>query len=172
MFDIGDVIVYSEHGLCQIDEICDKTIAGVSRKYYVLHPLAESTLTISTPVDNDKVVMLKPMNREEAEEILNSFHQPGIDWIEDAKHRSMKYNSLVKTGNRVEIAKIANTLMRKNLELQMTNKRIYDQDRKLLHTIRTILYKEIALSLNSSFEEIENRVQNMIKQKFPPFHMM
>ncbi|WP_394233530.1 CarD family transcriptional regulator [Niallia oryzisoli] len=164
MFDIGDVIVYSEHGLCQIDEICDKTISGVTRTYYVLHPLAQSTLTISTPVDNDKVVMLKPMNCEEAEEILDYFNQPGIDWIEDAKHRSMKYNNLVKTGNRMEIAKIANTLMRKNLELKMNNKRIYDQDRKLLHTIQSILYKEIALSLDLSFEEIENRVNHMITQ--------
>jgi RNA polymerase-interacting CarD/CdnL/TRCF family regulator len=31
MFDIGDVIVYSEHGLCQVDDICEKTIAGVTR---------------------------------------------------------------------------------------------------------------------------------------------
>ncbi|WP_338448146.1 CarD family transcriptional regulator [Niallia oryzisoli] len=162
MFDIGDVIVYSEHGLCQIDEICDKTFAGITRTYYVLHPLAELTLKISTPVDNDKVIMMKPMERDAAEEILDSFTQPGIDWIEEAKQRSMKYNSLVKTGNRKEIARIANTLMRKDHELRLNNKRIYDQDRKLLHTIQNILYKELALALCTPFEEIVDRVNKLI----------
>ncbi|KAA9026964.1 CarD family transcriptional regulator [Niallia endozanthoxylica] len=163
MFEIGDVIVYSEHGLCQIDEICDQTISGITRTYYVLHPLTESTLKISTPVDNDKVIMLKPMDRDKAEELLKSFKQPGMDWIDDAKQRSMTYNRLVKTGNRQEIAQIANTLMRKDLELKLTNKRIYDQDRKLLHTIQKILFKEMALSLNTTFEEIVDKVTKMMR---------
>jgi CarD family transcriptional regulator len=59
MFDIGDVIIYSEHGLCQIDDICEKTFAGVTRTYYILHPLAQENLQISTPIDNNKVVMLR-----------------------------------------------------------------------------------------------------------------
>ena len=59
MFNIGDVIIYSTHGLSQIDDICEKTISDVTRTYYVLHPLAQANLTISTPVDNEKVVMLK-----------------------------------------------------------------------------------------------------------------
>ena len=71
MFEIGDVIIYSEHGLCQIDEICEKTISGVTRTYYVLHPLGESNLKISTPIDNNKVVMQKTMDGEEAEELLH-----------------------------------------------------------------------------------------------------
>ncbi len=69
MYKIGDAIVYSLHGLCQIDDICDKTIANVTRTYYVLHPLAEKSLTISIPVDNDKVIM-KLLRREIARKLL------------------------------------------------------------------------------------------------------
>ena len=56
------------------------------------------------------------MQREEAEEILNCFQQPGIEWIEDNRQRSKQYKSLVNTGDRKEIAKVAITLMRKNHE--------------------------------------------------------
>ena len=62
MFNVGDLIIYSTHGICQIDEVCEKTVLGVSRHYYVLHPLEDAKLTISTPVDNDKVVMMKVVN--------------------------------------------------------------------------------------------------------------
>ena len=57
MFTIGDTIIYSVHGLCQIDDICEKTYSDVTRNYYVLHPLSQTNLTISVPVDSDKVIM-------------------------------------------------------------------------------------------------------------------
>ena len=166
MFNIGDTIIYSVHGLCQIDDICEKTYSDVTRNYYVLHPLSQANLTISVPVDNDKVIMLKTMNREQAEEILQSFNKPGIPWVEDVKKRKSQYNNIVKTGDRREIAKIANSLMRKNLEYSLDKKRMYDQDRRLLSTIQDLLFKELANSLDTSFEDISAQVDGMIQKDF------
>jgi CarD family transcriptional regulator len=77
MFNIGDLIIYSSHGICCIDDICEKTYTGVAKNYYVLHPTENSNLEISVPVDSDKVTMLELLNREEAEEIIESFTIPG-----------------------------------------------------------------------------------------------
>ena len=164
MFNIGDTIIYSVHGLCQIDDICEKTYSDVTRNYYVLHPLSQANLTISVPVDNDKVIMLKTMNREQAEEILQSFNKPGIPWVEDVKKRKLQYNNVVKTGDRREIAKIANSLMRKSFEYSLDKKRMYDQDRRLLSTIQDLLFKELANSLDTSFEDIFAQVDGMIQK--------
>ena len=166
MFNIGDTIIYSVHGLCQIDDICEKTYSDVTRNYYVLHPLSQANLTISVPVDNDKVIMLKTMNREQAEEILQSFNKPGIPWVEDVKKRKLQYNNIVKTGDRREIAKIANSLMRKNFEYSLDKKRMYDQDRRLLSTIQDLLFKELANSLDRSFEDISAQVDELIQKDF------
>lgn len=166
MFTIGDTIIYSVHGLCQIDDICEKTYSDVTRNYYVLHPLSQTNLTISVPVDSDKVIMLETMNREQAEEILKSFNEPGILWVEDVKKRKLQYNNIVKTGDRREIAKIANSLMRKNLEYSLDKKRMYDQDRRLLSTIQDLLFKELANSLDRSFEDISAQVDELIQKDF------
>jgi CarD family transcriptional regulator len=162
MFDIGDVIIYSEHGLCQIDDICDKTIAGVTRTYYIMHPLDENNLQISTPINNDKVLMLRTMEHDEAEQLLESFKQPGIAWIEEPKQRTIQYMQLIQTGNRKDISKIVITLMRKGTELKLNGKRLYDQDRKLLLGIQNILFKEMAMSLNTTYQEIDETVNNYI----------
>lgn len=164
MFNIGDVIIYSKHGLSQIADICEKTILNETRTYYVLHPLAESNLTISAPVDSDKVVMLRMLTREEGEEILQSFHEPGIYWIDDIRQRSRRYNEIVKTGDRKKIAGVANTLMRKEFEYSLKNKKLYDQDRRLLISVQNILFKEIAQCLKTSFEEVMDHVHNIIKE--------
>lgn len=163
MFKIGEIIIYSVHGLCQIDDIKEQTIAGVTRTYYVLHPLDETSLKISIPVDSDKVVMLKPMEKHEAEELLQTFKEPANAWIEDAKKRNRKYTEFVKRGDRDAIAKIANTLLRKKLEFKKNNKKLYDQDRLLLETIQSILFKEMALSLETTVEAIEEQVNSMIQ---------
>jgi CarD family transcriptional regulator len=167
MFTIGDTIIYSVHGLCQIDDICEKTYSDVTRNYYVLHPLSQTNLTISVPVDSDKVIMLETMNREQAEEILQSFNEPGVTWVEDVKKRKLHYNNIVKTGDRREIAKIANSLMRKNLEYSLDKKRMYDQDRRLLSTIQDLLFKELANSLDRSFEDISAQIDELIQKDFP-----
>jgi CarD family transcriptional regulator len=91
MFNIGDLIIYSVHGICCIDDICEKTFMGVTRDYYILHPIQDSKLTISTPVENNKVIMLEIIDRNEAEEIIESFKLTGISWIEISSNRAETY---------------------------------------------------------------------------------
>lgn len=164
MFKIGDTVIYSAHGLCKIDDICEKTIAGVTRTYYVLHPLAQSNLTISTPVDNKNVIH-EMMGEEEAQDLLQSFKERGVKWIQDVKPRNAKYNQIVKSGNRRGIAGIANTLMLKSIEAKMNKKKLFSQDREMLDTIQDILFKEMALALNSSYEEIAEQAEEMVSDQ-------
>ncbi len=162
MFNIGDLIIYSGHGICQIDEICDKSILGVTKKYYVLHPVQDTNLTISTPVDNNSVLMLAMIDKNEAEEILESFRHPGIEWIEKSSQRPHIYYDIVNAGNRKEISKIVNTLMRKKHEIEMSGKKFHEYDRKLLTFISNILFAELAISLDTTFEKVFDRVTTLI----------
>src|SRR3954447_18247998 len=101
MFEIGDLIIYSAHGICKIEDICERTVSGVTRSYYVLHPMENyPQVTIHTPVNNDKVVMLSLLKKEEANEILESFKGPGAEWIEQPNKRNTHYTKIVNTGNR------------------------------------------------------------------------
>jgi len=165
MFNIGDLIIYSEQGICHIDEICEKTFMGVTRKYYVLHPIDNCRLEISIPVDSDKVMMLELIQREEAEEIIESFKLPGLDWIEINTFRMQTYSGIVKQGDRKEISKIANTLMVKKHQCEALGKKFYEQDNRLLISIQNILFAELAMALNTTSEEINERITAMIAEK-------
>jgi CarD family transcriptional regulator len=96
MFKKGDLILYSVHGICKVDDICEKTISHIKKQYYILHPINETNLSISTPVDNDKVAMLELLTKEEAQETLELFKNPGINWIEIDRERSEVYNEIIK----------------------------------------------------------------------------
>lgn len=165
MFKVGDLIIYSTHGVCKIDDICERSYRDVTREYYILHPVDDPNLTISVPVDNEQVVMLNIMDKKEAKTILESFEEPGIEWIEDAKQRNRKYNSLINSGDRDEIVKIANTLMRKQKEAKVNKQRMYDQDQKMLEEIERIMFQELAASLDTTVERIIERINKVIPSK-------
>lgn len=164
MFNVGDMIIYSSHGICCIDDICEKTYFGVTKNYYVLHPLGDDGLKISVPVDSDKATMLNLITGLEAEEILESFRLPGINWIELNSERNQIYSQIVKTGNRKEISKIVNTLMRKKIENESIGKKLYEQDNKLLAIVQNILFMELAIALDRTFEEINEKINGLVNE--------
>lgn len=164
MFNIGDLVIYSGHGICKIDDICEKTVSDLTRTYYVLHPMDNNQqLTISIPVNNDKVAILELVHKEASHEILESFKSPGVEWNDKANIRYNLYSDIISTGDRKEIAKVINTLMRKKIEVESHEKKLIEQDRKLLNNTQNILFKELAISLNTSFEEINELVISLIK---------
>ena len=67
MFGKGELIMCGGHGVCRVIDITGNPIERSDRnkKYYVLEPVFEKASTIYTPVDNDKIVMRRIMNREE-----------------------------------------------------------------------------------------------------------
>ena len=165
MFKIGDLIIYSTHGVCRIDDICERTYREVTREYYVLHPIEDPNLSISAPVDSEQVVMLDIMDEKEAEEVLNAFKEPGIEWIEDAKQRNKKYLGIINSGNRDKIIKIAHTLMQKQREAKRNKERLYDQDEKMLEEIQRIMFQELAASLGTTVEKIIARIYDNLPAK-------
>ncbi|HZG72485.1 MAG TPA: CarD family transcriptional regulator [Chondromyces sp.] len=162
MFNVGDLVIYSAHGICQIDEICKKNYFGAPNTYYVLHPLEDHQLTISVPVDNGQEGMLRMMNRDEAEDILKSFKSSGVRWIEKVHDRSKTYSDIIKTGNRKEISKVVNTLMRQQCEAERNEKKLAESDRKLLESVQKILFTELAISLDTTFDAIHEEVIRFI----------
>lgn len=165
MFNIGDLVIYSTMGICKIVDICEKTYAGTTRNYYIMHPIEDDTLIIQNPVDNDRIMMKKIIGRNEAEEVLESFKLPGIQWIENGNERNRNYSDIVSSGDRRGISNIINTLMCKKYELEMADKKISEHDRKLLLHNQKILFKELAITLETTVDAISKKVNTMISHK-------
>lgn len=165
MFNIGDLVTYSAHGVCKINDICEKTVSDITETYYVLQPMGNNhKLAISIPVNNEKAVILELIHKDEAYEIVESFKLPGVEWNDKPNNRHNLFSVMVRTGDRKEIAKVINTLMRKRIEAELQEKKLFEQDRKLLNSAQNILFREMAITLNISFEEINQMVTSLIEK--------
>ena len=164
MFNVGELIIYSAHGICCIDGICEKIVGGKKRNYYKLHPVDDYSLSISVPVESDKVAMLQLVNKEEAEEILESFREPGIEWIEANSERNQVYSKIVKNGNRKETSKVVSTLMRKKKKIEAEGRKFHEQDNRLLTHTQSILFTELAFKLDTTFQTINRKITKLVNE--------
>lgn len=165
MYKIGDMLIYSTYGICRVEDICKMSYHDGVKLCYVLRPIEESNLTINTPVDNKKVVMLDLMDRETADKVMASFKESGVKWISDSRKRAREYNKLTQTGDRLTIAQVLNTYMVKEIELSKQKKKLHIQDRKILESIQTILFKELALIYQTTVEKIINHVTDLLESR-------
>ena len=165
MFQIGDLVIYSGHGICQIHDIEDQTISGETRKYYVLYPLEDShQLSIRVPVDNQKVQIYALMTKKEAIEVLEAFKESGAEWIEKNHLRNLIYNEMVSSGNRKDMVKVIKSLMLKKIELEENNAKLAAQDRKLLEQTANVLFKELAIALEMDYDEVVENVLHRVRE--------
>ena len=74
MFSIGENIIYGTNGICRVGEIRTNPFdASDSRLQYILYPLFDtSNSKIFTPVDNDNIVIRRPVSRDFAEDLFGS----------------------------------------------------------------------------------------------------
>lgn len=163
MFNIGDLVIYSTHGVCKIDDISEKTIAGAPKEYYELHPVDdEHHLTISAPANDDRVTILALMEEDEANEVLECFENPEMEKINT---RADAYSKLVDTGDRKKLANVVNTLLRKQMELAENNKKLNGSERDLLDVTRDGLFQELAISLDTSYKHIDQTVDELLRKE-------
>ncbi|MFJ7841976.1 CarD family transcriptional regulator [Lysinibacillus sphaericus] len=158
MYNVGDVVIYSSHGLCSVEDICEQTFSDITKTYYVLQPLNDSKLTIRTPIDNAKKQLRDVIQKEEAIQILQSFTSPGVEWIEQNTHRMRFHVEIIKTGDRQKQANLLNTLLRKKIEYEANEKKFPNQEEKLLHSLQEIIFSEFSIALDKPSEEIYDYV--------------
>jgi CarD family transcriptional regulator len=165
MLQKGDLIVYSAHGVCQIDDICEKSFSGEVRTYLVIHPLEDPNLTINVPAEQQKDAALPIMSRDEAEQILQSFHRPGVRWIDNRNQRNQIYQEMIHSGDRRQIAQVVNTLMKKKDETERAGKKFGLTDQKLLTSVQKILFQELSIALQLPLEDVEQIIYGRIRRQ-------
>jgi CarD family transcriptional regulator len=166
MFKQGDYINYSCRGVCLIDEIKEKTIGDKKNKYYIMHPVNIKNSIIMTPVDNEKVKMRLVMNKEKAEDIIDTLmDNSDLPRITDKKTRERVYTKILKEGNPNELVEIINVLNEEENEKRAEGRKQSATDEKYLEKAKELLFTELSVSLGIEIEEIKQRVETILQEK-------
>jgi CarD family transcriptional regulator len=164
-FQIGDKVVYPNHGVGVIEQISCRTIGPNVQKFYLLK-IKASSLRVEVPFNNVGTVGLRPVVKNgEVTKILTFLTDGKCDNHTDWKYRFKENSDKMRTGSLLEVA-----IVLKSLLLLAREKPLSFREKKMLERARYLLVTELALARNAEEPEIEdilNKALSKCKLKFP-----
>jgi CarD family transcriptional regulator len=156
-FGVGDKAYYPVHGVAEVVALDTRDIGGQKTSVYVLK-IMESGLKIIVPKTNADAVGLRNLiDNDEVEEvfaILKSKEVARDSQTWNRRHR--EYMEKIKTGSAFEIAEVL-----RDLCLLRSSKDLSFGEKRMLETARGLLVKEIALSQDSSEQEVNREIESI-----------
>jgi CarD family transcriptional regulator len=164
-FQVGDKVVYPNHGVGVIEQISSRTIGANVQKFYLLK-IKASSLKVEVPFNNVDAVGLRPVVKNgEVNKILSFLMDGKCDNHQDWKYRFKENSDKMRTGSLLEVA-----IVLKSLLLLAKEKPLSFREKKMLDRARYLLVTELAMVKNSEETEIEdvlNKALAKSKLKFP-----
>ena len=160
MYKVNDVVLYSTHGICRIDQITEKTVGDELKKFYVMHPLQNPKLTISIPVLNNEDKFKELLNVSEASLILQQFSQNHDMLVDKNYYRSDDYQKLLLSGDRTQMMKTIQSILFLKSQYDQENKKMPISYVKVLDFLQKQLYTEISYALHISTDQVHQMVED------------
>ncbi|MFW6264575.1 MAG: CarD family transcriptional regulator [Bacillota bacterium] len=156
MFDVGDKVVYPNHGAGTIVGVETKEILGEEKKYYIMKlPIGEMKVMI--PVEKvEKIGIRNVISEEEADDVLSMLKGDKSKMSQNWNRRYRANMEKLKTGDIYEVAEVV-----RNLTIRDHEKGLSTGEKKMLNNSRQILISELVLSKGMKEEEVEDLIANV-----------
>lgn len=154
-YKVGEFVVYPGHGVGIVNEIATKDILGSKTLFYYIK-IYDSGMSIMVPAENAHVVGLrKTVSQFEAKRVLMVLKSKPVLHASTWNKRYREYMESIKTGDIFEVAKVLAELRALKVEQELSF-----GERKMLDTARTLLLRELSVSLNKNAEEISDLMES------------
>lgn len=156
-FQIGERVVYPNHGVGTVENISTRTFGLRSERYYLLR-LATNSLTVMIPFSHVSDVGLRRVTRNAEIQRMLDFLASGkstrrIDWKDRFKENSEK----MRVG---EIGEVADVF--KGLLLQQRGKPLSFREKKMLDRARHMIITEVSTSRSLSTDQAADILQKAL----------
>ena len=139
LFDIGQKVVYPNHGVSIVEKIAEGSIDGVEQVYYHLRLLSNDS-KVMVPEENLELVGLRPLCRQQdIKELFGLLEDGNIDTYKDWKGRYKQNLDKMKTGRLSDVAEVL-----KNLKLVAEKKSLSFREKKMYERAKYFIVSEVS----------------------------
>lgn len=159
MYQKGDYISYSGHGVCRISDIRAMDFGSGKQDYYIIEPIAAGNATIYLPRDNPKALSrIRPvLTKEEIDAIIFSVRNDQIPWINDRKVRIAQFQQILSRRDTRELLMMASCLHKRR-----TEKGLPASELEMLHKAEGMIEQEFSFALNIQREDIGQYIRDRL----------
>jgi CarD family transcriptional regulator len=160
-FQIGDKVIYPNHGLGVVEKVEEKTILGTTCGFFHLRILANET-TVLVPVANvDNVGLRRAISDDEVERLFNLLGDGKIDNHQNWKGRFKDNSDKMRTGSIYDMADVL-----KSLTFLAKSKSLSFREKRMLDRAKSLIISEISEVMRFTTADVEDRVNKALERCF------
>src|SRR3954465_6283804 len=160
-FQVGDKVIYPNHGLGIVERIEEKTILGTTCGFFHLRIVSNDT-TVLVPVANvDGVGLRKAITDEEVERLFGLLSDGKIDNHQNWKGRFKDNSDKMLTGSIYDMADVL-----KNLTFLSKSKSLSFREKRMLDRAKALIISEISEVMRQKANDVETRVDSSLEKCF------
>lgn len=167
MFEVGNIVIYGHHGVCEITEIGTLKLPMADREkvYYTLKPVYRTGSSVYAPVENRKIVMRPVITGEAAKELVARIPQIETVWIVNEKARELQFKESLQTCDPEEMVRIIKTLYLRKQQRMENGKKVTVVDERYFRQAEEKLYEELAYALKMPRNEVGAYIAAQIEKQ-------
>ena len=158
LYQVGDRISHPLHGGGVISGIERNRVDGKYRSYYIMQ-VSKGDMRVMIPTDACDQIGIRPViGKEQAEAVFRAI--PGLEISEDSNWNKRYRENMVyiRSGDLLQVAGVIKSLSRREAAAGLSN-----GERKMLLSAKQILISEMMLSEETSYEEVEQRLNDALQ---------
>src|SRR3989449_2669255 len=160
-FEVGDKVIYPNHGLGIVERIEEKTILGTTGGFYHLRIVANDTMVL-VPVNNvDGVGLRRAICDDEVERLFGLLGDGKIDNHQNWKGRFKDNSDKMRSGSIYEVADVL-----KSLTFLAKSKSLSFREKRMLDRAKFLIVSEVSEVMRESAPAIEARVDRALERCF------
>ncbi|EFB88251.1 CarD family transcriptional regulator [Cutibacterium acnes] len=157
-FNVGETVVYPNHGAAVIEDIETRTIKGEEKLYLVLRVLGQNDLVVRVPASNLDLVGVRDVVDDEGLE--NVFEVLRKTNVEEPSNWSRRYKANLEklhSGNVLKVAEVVRDLWRRERDRGLSA-----GEKRMLSKARQILVSELALAKKVADDRAEEMLDEVL----------
>lgn len=157
MYSIQDKVMHPTEGACYIEDIITMSVDNSKKEFYKLVPLLNEKACVYIPVSGQITKRIrKALTEEELTSLLEQLSAHENVWIADCKARLYAGNNALKSGDFLEISSLIKMMLSQENEKPLGSK-----DREFLNKAQKIVFSEIAIVKNRSYENVLEEMKHI-----------
>lgn len=162
MYQINDVIVYENGGVCKITDIGVPDFVTTDERYYTLQPICDNGGTIYVKINNDKVFMRSVITKEEAESYLSEVPKMEELYSTNDKLRDKEFREAIKSCEFKKCLQVIKGITMERNRRNKTGKRLNMSDDKNLQKAGKLVSAECSVIFDITMEEAKSKIKEAI----------
>jgi CarD family transcriptional regulator, regulator of rRNA transcription len=160
-FQVGDKVIYPNHGLGIVERVEEKTILGTTCGFFHLRIVSNDT-TVLVPVANvDGVGLRKAITDEEVERLFTLLGDGRIDNHQNWKGRFKDNSDKMRTGSIYDMADVL-----KSLTFLSKSKSLSFREKRMLDRAKALIISEVSEVVREKALEVEQKVDSALEKCF------